>query len=146
MAALHPGLQQCLHTSTLAITRVESNALGGFLGQQVVQLVEGLADAKGYVPVRDTYQSSLLQRLCCRDSGGVTVPWTTAVPVGVPRTGFPTEIRAHVAATNVAAQYRRKPSTAHKEFGDIPAICVMDAGNSGVLILATRCCRPARPG
>jgi hypothetical protein len=36
MAVLNPGLQLCLHTSddrwgTLAITRVESNALGGFL-------------------------------------------------------------------------------------------------------------------
>jgi NADPH-dependent 2,4-dienoyl-CoA reductase/sulfur reductase-like enzyme len=28
-----------------------------FLGQQVVQSVEGLADDKGYVPVHDTYQS-----------------------------------------------------------------------------------------
>lgn len=37
MASLHPGLQLCLHTSddrwgTLAVTRVESDALGGFLG------------------------------------------------------------------------------------------------------------------
>jgi NADH dehydrogenase FAD-containing subunit len=118
-----------------------------FLGQQVVQSVAGLADDKGYVPVRDTYQAAAYANVYAVGiAAAVTVPWTTAVPVGVPKTGFPTEAQAHVAATNIAAQVRGQQPTAHKEFGDIPAVCVMDAGNNGVLILADKMLPPRRAG
>jgi sulfide:quinone oxidoreductase len=118
-----------------------------FLGQQVVQSVAGLADDKGYVPVHDTYQSVAHPNVYAVGiAAAVTVPWTTAVPVGVPKTGFPTETQAHVAATNIAAQIRGQQPTAHKEFGDIPAVCVMDAGNNGVLILADKMLPPRRAG
>jgi sulfide:quinone oxidoreductase len=94
-----------------------------FLGQPVVESVPGLADAKGYVPVRDTCQSVADPNICAVGiAAAVTVPWTTAVPVGVPKTGFPTEIQAHVAADNIAAQIRGEEPSAHKEFGDIPAV------------------------
>jgi NADH dehydrogenase FAD-containing subunit len=118
-----------------------------FLGQQVVQSVAGLADDKGYVPVHDTYRSVAHPNVYAVGiAAAVTVPWTTAIPVGVPKTGFPTETQAHVAATNIAAQIRGQQPTAHKEFGDIPAVCVMDAGNNGVLILADKMLPPRRAG
>jgi len=118
-----------------------------FLGQQVVQTVPGLADDKGYVPVHDTYQSLPHPNIYAVGiAAAVTVPWTTAVPVGIPKTGFPTEAQAHVAATNIAAQVRGQQPTAHKEFGDIPAVCVMDAGNNGVLILADKMLPPRKAG
>jgi len=116
-----------------------------FLGQQVVQSVEGLADDKGYVPVHDTYQSLAYPNIYAVGiAAAVTVPWTTAVPVGIPKTGFPTEAQAHVAAENIAAQVRGEQPTAHKEFGDIPAVCVMDAGNNGVMILADKMLPPRK--
>jgi len=78
-----------------------------FLGQQVVRSVEGLADDKGYVPVHDTYQSVAYPNVYAVGiAAAVTVPWTTAVPVGIPKTGFPTEAQAHVAAENIAASSR----------------------------------------
>ncbi len=118
-----------------------------FLGQQVVQTVAGLADDKGYVPVHDTYQSVAYPNIYAVGiAAAVTVPWTTAVPVGIPKTGFPTEAQAHVAAENIAAQIRGQQPTAHKEFGNIPAVCVMDAGNNGVLILADKMLPPRKAG
>ena len=118
-----------------------------FLGQQVVQSVARLADDKGYVPVHDTYQSVAYPNVYAVGiAAAVTVPWTTAVPVGVPKTGFPTETQAHTAASNIAAQIRGQQPTAHKEFGDIPAVCVMDAGNNGVMILADKMLPPRRAG
>jgi sulfide:quinone oxidoreductase len=86
-----------------------------------VRSVPGLADANGSVPVRDTYQSVAHPNIYAAGiADAVTVPWTTAVPVGVPKTGFPTEAQAHVAADNITAQIRGQEPAAHKEFGDIP--------------------------
>ena len=116
-----------------------------FLGQEVVATVPGLADDKGYVPVRDTYQSKAHANVYAVGiAAAVAVPWTTAVPVGIPKTGFPTEVQARTAAKNIAAQIRGEPPTAHKEFADIPAVCVMDAGNNGVMILADKMLPPRK--
>src|SRR6266508_2590023 len=59
-----------------------------FLGQQVVRSVARLADDKGYVPVHDTYQSVAYPNVYAVGiAAAVAVPWTTAIPVGVPKTG-----------------------------------------------------------
>ena len=79
-------------------------------------------------------------------AAAVTAPWQTPTPVGVPKTGFPTEQMAHVAAKNIAAQIRGEMPQHEKAFGDIPAVCVMDAGNNGVLILADKMLPPRKHG
>lgn len=118
-----------------------------FIGQDVVARATDIADDKGYVRVRDTYQTEMHDNVYAVGiAAAVSVPWQTPVPVGVPKTGFPTEQQAHVAARNIASQIRGEPPTEHKEFGDVPAICVMDAGNNGVLILADRMLPPRKHG
>jgi len=108
-----------------------------FRGQTVVTTAHGLADDKGFIPVRDTYQSEKYDDIYAVGvAAAVAAPWITAIPVGVPKTGFPTERQAHVAARNIAAQIRGDAPSRHKAFAKIPALCVMDAGNNGVLILA----------
>ncbi len=64
--------------------------------------------------------------------------------MGVPKTGFPAEQMAHVAARNIAAQIRGQLPEERKAFGDIPAVCVMDAGNNGVIILADKMLPPRK--
>jgi len=118
-----------------------------FVGQEVVRSTLGLADEKGFVPVRDTYQSEKFDDVYAVGvAAAVQAPWTSAVPVGVPKTGFPTEVQAKVAARNVAASVRGEAPSEHKDFGEIPAVCVMDAGNNGVMILADRMLPPRRGG
>jgi sulfide:quinone oxidoreductase len=118
-----------------------------FVGQEVVRTAPGLADEKGYVTVRDTYQSATHDDIYAVGiAAAVDVPWQTPTPVGVPKTGFPTERMAHVAARNIAAQIRGEAPAAREAFGDMPAVCVMDAGNNGVIILADKMLPPRKHG
>jgi sulfide:quinone oxidoreductase len=119
-----------------------------FVGQQVIADTPGLApDERGYVPVRPTYQSEKYDDVYVVGiAAAVAVPWQTAVPVGVPKTGYPTEVQAHTAASNIAAQIRGETASAEKTFGEIPAVCVMDAGNNGVVILADKMLPPRKHG
>ena len=97
--------------------------------------------------VRDTYQTETYDDVYAVGiAAAVDVPWQTPVAVGIPKTGFPTERMAHVAARNIAAQIRGEQPTAHEAFGDIPAVCVMDAGNNGVIILADKMLPPRKHG
>jgi NADH dehydrogenase FAD-containing subunit len=118
-----------------------------FVGQPVIKTAGDIADANGYVKVRDTYQTQTLDDVYAVGiAAAVDVPWQTPTPVGVPKTGFPTEQQAHVAARNIAAQIRGEQPQNHKAFGEIPAVCVMDAGNNGVIILADHMLPPRKHG
>jgi sulfide:quinone oxidoreductase len=118
-----------------------------FKGAPVLDTVPGLTDAAGFVPVRDTYQSQKYDDIyAVGATAAVDVPWTTPVPVGIPKTGYPTERQAFTAVANISAQVRGEPQRAHQEFGDIPAVCVMDAGNNGVVILADKMLPPRKHG
>lgn len=118
-----------------------------FLGQDFLKDSDDLADEKGYVKVRETYQSEKYDDVYAVGvAAAVDVPWQTPTPVGIPKTGFPTEVMAHIAAGNIAAQIRGEPPTRAKGFGDIKAVCVMDAGNNGVIILADKMLPPRKHG
>jgi sulfide:quinone oxidoreductase len=117
-----------------------------FVGQDVIAK-SGLADPKGYVPVRPTYQTNDHDNVYAVGiAAAVPVPWQTPTPVGIPKTGYPTETQAHVAARNIAAQIRGEEPTEEKVFGDIKAVCVMDAGNNGVIIPADKMLPPRKHG
>ncbi len=118
-----------------------------FLGQEVIRQSTDIADEKGYVKVRDTYQTQAYDNVYAVGvAAAVDVPYQTPTPVGVPKTGFPTEVQAKVASANIAAQIRGEEPRDHKTFGDIPAVCVMDAGNNGVIILADHMLPPRKHG
>jgi len=118
-----------------------------FIGQEVVRRARTLSDEKGYVKVRETYQTDKYDdAYAVGIAAAVDVPWQTPTPVGIPKTGYPTEVQAHTAAANIAAQIRGEEPTHAKPFGDIKAVCVMDAGNNGVIILADKMLPPRKHG
>jgi sulfide:quinone oxidoreductase len=118
-----------------------------FVGQDFLRKTDGLVNAGAFVDVRPTYQTLKWDDIYAVGlAAAVTAPWSTPTPVGVPKTGFPTEQMAHVAAKNIAAQIRGEEPRHEKEFGDIPAVCIMDAGNNGVLILADKMLPPRKHG
>jgi NADH dehydrogenase FAD-containing subunit len=117
-----------------------------FLGAEVVN-ASGLGNPKGFIDVKDTYQTLAHPNVYAVGiAAAVNAPWQTANAVGVPKTGFPAETMAHVAATNIASQIRGEEPTKEENFGDIPAVCIMDAGNNGVAILADKMLPPRKHG
>jgi sulfide:quinone oxidoreductase len=71
--------------------------------------------------VRDTYQTKKYDNVYAVGiAAGIPLPWTTPTPTGMPKTGFPTEQMAHVAAHNIVSQIQGKPASEEKPFGDIP--------------------------
>jgi sulfide:quinone oxidoreductase len=116
-----------------------------FVGQDLVRSTPGLSDDKGYIPVDDTYQSKAYPEIYAAGiAAQVPVPWHTAVPIGIPKTGFPTESMAKVAARNIAAAIKGEPPVKHKDFADMAAVCMLDAGNNGVMILADHMLPPRK--
>jgi sulfide:quinone oxidoreductase len=117
-----------------------------FVGADVVK-ASGLGNPKGFVEVKDTYQTHDHPNVYVVGiAAAVAAPWQSANAVGVPKTGFPAETMARVAAENIAAQIRGREPSREENFGDIPAVCIMDAGNNGVVILADHILPPRKHG
>lgn len=96
-----------------------------FPGQAVIRSAGQIADEKGYVKVRDTYQADGFDNVnAVGIAAAADVPWHTATPVGVPKAGFPAERMAHVAARNTAAQIRGEPRRPHEAFSATCRRCV----------------------
>ena len=117
-----------------------------FLGADLV-MTSGLGNPKGFIDVKDTYQTIEYPNVYSVGiATAVNAPWTSANAVGVPKTGFPAETMARVAAANIASQIKGEQPTREENFGDIPAVCIMDAGNNGVVILADKMLPPRKHG
>jgi sulfide:quinone oxidoreductase len=107
----------------------------------------GVGNAKGFIDVKDTYQTVAHANIYgVGIAAAVNAPWQSANAVGVPKTGFPAETMARVAAENIASQIRGQEPTKEENFADIPALCIMDAGNNGVAILADKMLPPRKHG
>jgi len=107
-----------------------------FTGVDAVRNADGLGNPMGFIPVDDEFRHPEHKEIY---AAGVAIaiapPAPTPVPAGVPKTGQMTETMAHVAAHNIAAdlrggERRRLPMS------DLGAICVLDAGNNGVIFKA----------
>ena len=107
-----------------------------FSGVDAIKETEGLANPMGFVPVDDEYRHPDIPEVF---AAGVDIaiapPGETPVPAGVPKTGHMSEKMAEAAAQNIAADMQG--GDLHKlALADLAAVCVLDAGNSGVIFKA----------
>jgi sulfide:quinone oxidoreductase len=107
-----------------------------FAGVEAVAGTKGLANPMGFVPVDEQFRHPEHPDVF---AAGVAIaiapPEPTPVPAGVPKTGQMTETMAKVAAHNIAADL----DGTHNDLlplDDLGAVCVLDAGNSGVIFKA----------
>lgn len=115
-----------------------------FLGVDVVREADGLANPAGFVEVDDTYAVPAHPEVYC---AGVAVavrsPEKTPVPIGVPKTGYTSEEMARVAAHNIAAKIEGGEQI-HLPFDAIDAKCILDAGDTGIIMLSDHILAPRK--
>lgn len=100
-------------------------------------LIDAPLLARGFVEVEHTYRTHTHANVYAVGiATAVDAPWHSANAVGVPKIGFPVETMARVAADNIVAQVRGEQPSREESFAGIPAVCITDAGNNGVTILA----------
>jgi sulfide:quinone oxidoreductase len=113
-----------------------------FRGVDAITKSPGLGNAAGFIEVEDTYRHKLDPKVF---AAGVAVavapPAQTQVPCGVPKTGYLTEEMAKTAAHNIAADILGEPEV-QLPFGSIDAKCILDAGNTGVIMTADHILEP----
>lgn len=113
-----------------------------FRGVDAVVRSPGLGNAGGFIEVEDTYRHRNSPRVF---AAGVAVavppPAETKIPCGVPKTGYLTEEMAKVAAHNIVADILGEPEV-RLPFAQIDAKCILDAGNTGVIMTADHILEP----
>lgn len=113
-------------------------AMPRFLGVDAVRNSPNLANASGWIEVDDGYRHRQYPNIY---AAGVAIqvdpPSSTDVPCGVPKTGYPSEEMAKVVAHNIAVDINGGERKV-LPYGDIAALCIMDAGNMGMMILGDK--------
>jgi sulfide:quinone oxidoreductase len=107
-----------------------------FTGVDAVANTDGLANPTGFVPVDEQFRHPKHRDVFAAGVAiAITPPDPTPVPAGVPKTGQMTETMAKVAAHNIAADLDGTHSDL-LPLDDLGAVCVLDAGNNGVIFKA----------
>ncbi len=108
-----------------------------FTGVDAVRNSEGLANPAGFVPIDDRFRHP--EHPDVYAAGVATLiapPEATKVPAGVPKTGQMSETMAKVAAQNIVADVSGNGKHKDMPIADLSAICVLDAGDSGIIFKA----------
>jgi sulfide:quinone oxidoreductase len=108
-----------------------------FTGVDAIRNTEGLGNPMGFIPVDEQFRHTEHPDIFAAGVAiAITPPHPTPVPAGVPKTGQMTETMAKVAVHNIAADI--DGSDRHLlPVGDLDAVCILDAGNNGVIFKAS---------
>lgn len=114
-----------------------------FLGVEVVR-TSGLGNERGFVVTDDYFRHPKYPTVYAAGvAEAVAPPAPCEAGCSVPKTGYISEVMAHTAARNIAADIEGKPLTP-KPQADIDAKCVLDAGNNGIIMYTDRVYAPKR--
>jgi sulfide:quinone oxidoreductase len=109
----------------------------------VVNSPDLLPNPAGYIPVNDTYQHTKYQNIWAAGIAvDVKLPFKPGkIPFSGPKTGYPSDETGKVVAKNIL-RYENGKELKEKPWGDIPGLCIMDAGKKEVIIVSNKLFKP----
>lgn len=118
-----------------------------FHGAQFIKDSGDLGDEKGFIPTTTAYQHTKYPNIFAAGlSVQLPAPYKTPVPMGVPKTGYPSDEMGKIAARNIAALVNSNGNGHHKlhtkPIGKIPGLCVLAAGHKEVLLVTNHLLKP----
>lgn len=118
-----------------------------FIGVDLIKNSPKLeAMSNGFLDVDGTYQHKKYKNVWAAGlTVNVTAPFTSKkIPYTVPKTGYPSDETGKVVATNIVRILNGNDKLKSKKWGEIPGLCVMDAGKKEVLIISNHLFRPRK--
>lgn len=113
-----------------------------FLGTPAVRELTEMTNPAGFVNIKNTYQTEVYPNVY---AAGVAIhlppPAPTEIACGVPKTGYLSEEMAKVVAHNIVADIRGE-KLLELAPGSIDAKCVLDAGDSGIIMTSDALLEP----
>ena len=115
-----------------------------FEGAQVMKDSPALVDNKGFVETDGTYQHHIYKNVFAAGLAVQVKPpfEINGTPYGVPKTGYPSDVSGKIVAKNILRLIDGNEKLVSKEWGKIPALCVMDAGHKEVYLVANHLFKP----
>ena len=115
-----------------------------FEGAEVMRNSPELVDEKGFVETTGAYQHIKYKNVFAAGLAvKVSPPFKIeSTPFGVPKTGYPSDVSGKIVAKNIVRLVRGETKLVSKDWGKIPALCVMDAGHKEVYLLANHLFKP----
>lgn len=97
-----------------------------FHGVEMIMNSPELGNPTGYIPVKDTYQhDKYLNIFAVGIAAHYQVPFKTAIPLGMPKTGYPADETAKAAAENITRLINGRSDLKEVPMGKIPGLCIM---------------------
>ena len=116
-----------------------------FIGQDFVSQSPTLeAEPNGFITVGDDYRHPKYPEIFVAGIAVNVIPPFTPkrVPFGVPKTGYPSDETAKIAAENIIRISRGETKLRRKPWGKIAGLCILDEGKKEVLILSDNLFKP----
>jgi len=102
------------------------------------------AEPNGFLNVLPTFQHTRFNNIWVAGlTVNVAAPFEQGdVRFAVPKTGYPSDETGKIVAENIARTIVGKRKLKEKTWGEIPALCIMDAGKKEVLIVSNHLFKP----
>lgn len=112
-----------------------------FTGAKVV-LDSNIGDEKGFIETDEGYRSKKYPEIFAAGLAVQLKGEPTPVPMGVPKTGYPSDVSAKVAVENIVSEIKGKKRYRTLPMGKIPGLCILDAGHKEVWIFTNSLLKP----
>lgn len=116
-----------------------------FIGVDLIRNSPELEAApNGFIDVLPSYRHKKFENIWVAGlSVNVPAPFDQGkVPFGVPKTGYPSDETGKIVAENITRVFRGEQQLKEKTWGEIPGLCIMDAGKKEVLIFSNHLFKP----